>query len=186
MQILNVATEPIKIEINSQKGSLSLHTTLPKIDVQAEAARLEIRQPKGDLKIDSTAFRSSYGIKNFQTFCRDNGQMGKNSALTAVSRIVEDGNRMAQIASGEDAIVEIAADSCFTSAGELSWVPLEKPEVSYTPNRPQIKFIKGNFKFNVEPGNLETTYQPGKVNVSVAQYPSIKKWTSENKVDLML
>ena len=186
MQILNVATEPIKMNMNTQKASLEMHTTKPTIQIQAEAAKLEISQPKGDLEIDSTAFRSSYGLKSFQSFCQDNAQEAKGNGMAAIAGIVEDGNRMAQIDSKEDAIVAIAADSFFTSVGELTWVPLAKPEIHYTANRPQIRFIDGSFDITLERGHIETAFQPGKVHVSVAQYPSIRAWTSENKVDLML
>lgn len=186
MRILNVATEPIKIDMNTQKAFINLHTTLPKIQIEAEAAKLEIRQPKGELQIDSTAFRSSYGIKNWQSFHQDNAQEARNIGLEAVGRIAEEGNRMGQIASGENAVVEIAADSCNSPVSELTWAPLEKPEVHYTANQPQIRFIDGSLNITVERGNVQTNFQPGKVNVSVAQYPSIRKWTSENKVDLML
>lgn len=186
MKILNVTTEPIKIELSSQKASLNLHTTSPKVKIQTEAARLEIRQPKGDLQIDSTAFRNSYGIKSWRSFIQDNAQEAKNIGLAEIAEIVEEGNRMGQIASGEDAVVEIATDSCYPPIGELTWAPLVKPEIHYQANRPQIRYIDGSFDLKLERGNVQTEFQPGKVNVSVAQYPSIKTWMSENKVDLML
>lgn len=186
MKILNVATDPIKIEMNSQNASLNLHTIAPQIKLETEAARLEIRQPKGDLQIDSTAFRSSYGIKGLQAFVQDKSQEAKSIGLERIAEIVEEGNRMGQIGSGENAIVEIAIDSSDSSAGELTWAPLAKPEIHYRANHPQIKYVDGKFDLKLERGHVQSDFQPGKVNISVAQYPSLKKWTSEKKVDLML
>lgn len=186
MHILNIATEPIKINISSQKASFTMHTTRPRIHIEAEAARLEISQPKGDLQIDSTAFRNSYGIKSQQSFCLDNAQEAKTIGLEDIGGIVEEGNRMAQIDSKADAVVELAIDSCFPPIGELTWAPLVKPEIHYKANPPQIRFVDGNFNLTLERGNVQNEFQPGKVNVNVAQYPSMRTWVSENKIDLML
>lgn len=186
MKILNVDTQPIKIEMNSQKASLNLQPIEPQIKLETEAARFEIHQPKGDLQIDSTAFRDSYGIKSLQAFVHDKAQEAKSIGLEGIAEIVEEGNRMGQIGSGEDVIAEIARDSSYPPIGELTWAPLAKPEIHYRANHPQIKYIDGSLDLKLERGHVETAFQPGKVNVSVAQYPSIRKWISENKVDLML
>lgn len=186
MLVLNVATDSMKIEMNSQKASLNLDITEPQIQIETEAARLEISQSKGQLQIDSTAFRSSYGIKNWQSFSRDNAQTARSIGLEAIGSKVDEGNRMAQIESKQDVIVEIAVDSSFPALGELAWTPLEKPEIHYKVNRPQISFTDGSFDLTLQRGHVQSEFQPGKVTISVAQYPSIRKWTSENKVDLML
>ena len=186
MLILNVATEPIKIDINSQKASLNSHTILPQLQMQTEAAQLEIRQPKGELQIDLTAFRYSYGIKNGHDFSRDNAQEAKSIGLQAIGSIVERGNRMARIDIKVDAVAEQAADSSVSPLLELTWAPLAKPEIHYQENHPQITFIAGGFDLTLNRGSVQTAFQPAQVNVSVSQYPSIRKWTSENKVDLML
>ena len=185
MKILNVATEKAKLDMNTQKASLKLHTVAPEIELPQEAARLEISQPKGDLKIDSTAFRASYGIKSMAAFVRENAQEAKSIAMGAIAEIVADGNRLAQIDSSADAVAEMAADSSFPAIGELSWTPLAAPEIHYQANRPKINFVPGSHDIILHRGSVEPTYEPGKVNISVT-YPSIRKWVSENKVDLML
>ena len=186
MKILNVATEKLKLDMNTQKATLDLHTIAPKIELQGEAARLEISQSKGELTIDATAFRSSYGVKSMANFVRENGQEAKNIGMEGVASIVADGNRLAQIDSPSDAVAELAANSCYPAEGELNWSPLIAPEIHYKANRPKIDFMPGNHDITLHRGSVEQTYQPGKVNINIAQYPSIRHWTSDNKVDLML
>ena len=186
MRILNVATQPITMGMETQNASLDLRTTAPQIQMNTEAAKLEIRQPKGTLEIDGTPFRYSYGIKNWQSFSRDNAQDSKNAGLEAIAEIAQEGDRMAFIESKEEAVVAIAAQTNFPDLGELTWAPLEKPDIHYTLNRPQINVIDGTFDLNLQRGSVQNNYQPGKVDISVTKYPSINMWTSENKVDLML
>lgn len=186
MIILNVATEKTKLDISTQKATLDLHTIAPKIELQGEAARLEISQGKGELQIDMTNFRSSYGVKSFTNFVRENAQEAKSIGMDGIGNIVADGNRLAQIDSSSDAVAEMAADSNFSPEGELNWAPLAAVEIHYKANRPKINFIPGNQDLVLHRGSVEPTYGPGKVNISVSKYPSIRRWTSENKVDLML
>ncbi len=186
MLILNVATQPIKTEYTTQKASLDSQTTLPKIQIDTQAAKLEIRQPEGKLEIDQTPCRYALGIKNMQDFSRDNAQEGRNSAIEAIGRIVDEGNRLGSIESGENAVVEIAADTNSPPPGELTLAYIPLPDIHFTRNPPQIHATEGKLDINLQRGNVEGDFTPGKVGVNVTQYPSIKMWTSPNKVDLML
>jgi hypothetical protein len=186
MRILNVATQPIAMNMETQDATLNLHTTSPQIQMNTEAAKLEIHQPKGTLEIDGTPFRYSYGIKNWQSFSRDNAQDSKNAGLQAIAEIAQEGDRMALIESKEEAVVAIAEQTNFPEMGELTWAPLERPDIHYTLNRPQIDVIDGSFDLTLQRGSVQQDYQPGKVDISVTKYPSINMWTSEKKVDLML
>jgi hypothetical protein len=186
MRILNVATQPISMEFETQNTALDLNIVPPQLQLDTEAAKLEIRQPKGTLEIDGTPFRYSYGIKNWQSFSRDNAQDSRNAGLQAIAEIAQEGDRMALIESKEEAVVAIAAQTNFPEMRELTWAPLEKPDIHYTLNRPQTNFIPGKFDLNLQRGSVQNNYQPGKVDISITQYPSIRMWTSEPKVDLML
>lgn len=186
MRVLNVATQPMQIAIETQNTALDLNITSPQIQLDTEAAKLEIRQPKGTLEMDGTPFRYSYGIKSWQTFSNDNAQDSKEAVLEGIARIAQEGDRMAMIESKENAVAEIAADNNFPAMRELTWSPLEKADIHYTMNRPQLNFMDGNFDLKLERGSVQNNYHPGSVSISVAQYPSIRMWTSENKVDLML
>ena len=187
MLVLNVATQAIKTEINIQKASLDSQTTMPQIKITTEAAKVEIHQPNGELTIDQTKSRYAMGIKNIGDLCRDNGQDGKQAAIEAVGRIAEDGNRLARIESKEYAVVEMAADKNISEQRELTLASIPRPEISYKRNPPQINVTDAKLDIVVNPReSVEGKFHPGKVELRVIQYPSIKMWISENKVDMMM
>ncbi|MBC8015444.1 MAG: hypothetical protein H7X79_06835 [Sporomusaceae bacterium] len=186
MLILNVATQPIRTEYAIQKSVLNLQTTIPKIEISTEAATLDIRQSLGQLEIDATPCRYARGIKNLADFSRDNAQAGRDAAMEAIGRTAEEGNRLARIESGENAIANMAADTNTVPIPEVVLAHVPLPDISYTPNTPKIEVIDGKLDINFERGTVQGDFQPGAVNINVAQYPSIKMWTTENKVDTMV
>lgn len=186
MLILNVATQPIKTEYAIQEAILNLQTTSPQVQISSEAATLDIRQPHGKLEIDPTPCRYARGIKNLADFSRDNAQAGRNAAMEAIGRTVEEGHRLANIESGENAVAAIAAETNTVPIPQtvLAYVP--PPDIRYTPNPPQISFTAGKVDLTLQRGTVQVDVTPGTVDINITQYPSIKMWTTENKVDMMV
>lgn len=184
MLSINVSTQPIKMEFNSRKASLDLTTTGAELNIVTEAATLEIHQQSGELEIDQTPCRSAYGLRNMPDFVRDCAQAGMNSAVAAVGRIAEEGNRLASIESGENAVANMAADSTVHTPIEitLAYVPL--PDIRYTPHAVEITATNSQLTISSHPGSIQGDFRPGRVDINVAQYPSINIWTGENKVNM--
>ncbi|HWR45787.1 DUF6470 family protein [Sporomusa sp.] len=181
---LNISQQYAKIEMTTERPYLGIKTTSPKISMETQAAKLEIRQPRGELEIDNRPFRASYGIKDHSEFLRDRAELGRQTALEAVGRIAEEGDRMAAIESGEAAIANIAADANSPPVPEITWAPLEKPIIQYIAHKPEFTPVKGNLTINIQPGTVDYDYRPGEVNIRMAQYPSITMWTTDSTIDL--
>ncbi|MPM21314.1 hypothetical protein SDC9_67758 [bioreactor metagenome] len=184
MLCLNIRQTPAQVAITTQNSRLQLRTTQAELEMQSSPATLEIRQAKGEFEMDFTQFRYSIGIKNLQDFSRDFAQEGKQAALEAIGKIVADGNRLARIESGENAVVNMAADSVFSPEGQLEWTKIEPPSINYRYDSAKIDVIQGKLDINVNRGTVENLTQLGNVDIQMKQYQSVKFWTTENKYDL--
>ncbi|WP_425058506.1 putative protein YviE [Sporomusa carbonis] len=181
---LNISQQYAKIEMTTERPFLGIKTTPPKLNIETQAAKLEIRQPRGELEIDNTPFRASYGLKDHGEFLRDCAELGRQTALDTVARIAQEGDRMAAIETGEDAIVNMAAESNYPPAPEITWAHLEKPIIRYTAHPPRFTPVEGHITTHLEWGTVDFDYRPGRVNIRMAQYPSIKMWTTGSAVDM--
>ncbi|SMC39841.1 DUF6470 family protein [Sporomusa malonica] len=181
---LNISQQYAKIDITTERPFLGMKTTASKLDIQTEPATVEIRQPQGELEIDNRPFRASYGIKDHGEFLRDCAELGKQTALETIGRIAQEGDRLAAIETQENAIANIAAESSYPPAPEITWAHLEKPIIHYTAHPVEFTPIEGHVTINVEPGTLDMDYRPGTVNIRMAQYQSIKMWTTGSAVDM--
>ncbi|SDF79588.1 DUF6470 family protein [Sporolituus thermophilus] len=184
MLYLNIRSQPALLEMTSYAAALNLKTTPARLEMATEAARVEIRQPKGELYIDQAPCRASRGIYGVSEFARVNAEEGRRTALETVGRIAAEGDRMAAIETGEDAIVNMATESNFPPPPDITWAYVEPPIIRYTARPVEIDVQSGRVNATYVPGKVEGEYTPGKVDVRVARYPSIKMWVTENKYDV--
>ncbi len=183
MLFLNIATQPAKIHIQTTPPQIQLKTTRPALIMDTEPAIVEIRSPKGKLEIDQTPCRYSYGIKNNTDFSRDNAQTGYQAALEAIARIAQEGDRMAAIESHEDAIINMAIEANIAEPLDVTLARIANPDIRYTPQPVEYNPTPGKLNIQVEMGTVDNQLQRGKVDITVADYGSVKFWTSEGKPD---
>lgn len=181
---LNISQQNAKIAISTTRPVLNLQTTRPQIEINSQAAKLEISQAKGELEIDNTAYRYSIGIKNLQDMARDNSEEGRQIVIETIGRIAEDGDRMARIESKENVFANMAAEANIKEAPEITWAPIQAPNIRYNLTPAQIDYIPGKLDINLRRGSIDAQLERGTVNISMAQYQSIKFWTTENKYDM--
>lgn len=186
MQILNVATQPAKLEVATQNTVLQLTTTAPQVELSTAAAKLEIHQAQGAMSIDQSPCRASYGFKSPLEFARDIANEGMRDCAEGIGRRAQQGDRLASIETHENAVVNMAAESGMDKTSEITWAHIDSPDVSYNMTPADIQFSPGELNVNLKRGTVENNSQRGSVDVRVAQYASIRMWTTENKVDLSL
>lgn len=184
MLCLNISSQNAKLSINTTRTIFNLKITNPQIQIDSEPAKLDIRQAKGELEIDNTPYRYSIGIKNIQDMARDNAQAGRQTALETIRRIAEEGDRLANIANGGNPIADIAAESNVAEAPEITWAYIEPPSINYKVIPAQISVIPGKLDIDLQRGTVNSNLERGTVDIRVAQYQSIKFWTTENKYDM--
>ena len=176
---LNISTQPIALSTSIQEPQINLKTTLPAIQLDTEAAKIEISSAQGELSIDQTPCRESIGIKTVSTFTRDYAQEGKNAVLAGIGRMANEGDQLANISnSGGDAIVNLAIAHVTPAKGEVSLGWIDNPIISYQPQAPTITASDPSLNLQLNRGKVENDFQWGTVNFQVTQYPKVTMWTT--------
>ncbi|MCX7780180.1 MAG: DUF6470 family protein [Negativicutes bacterium] len=93
----------------------------------------------GELEIDQTPSRESYGVKTCFAWRLEISAQARQMALAGIGRIAAEGDRLARIESGEDAIVNMAAESNLAAeAIEIGITAVARPIIKYHPSSPQM------------------------------------------------
>lgn len=170
--------------MQSKAPSLELHQKHAKVTIHTEAAKLEIDQ--------SEAF-SSAGLKNPMELAKDQTEMAYNYFLEYIAKTGADGDFLAAIELGVNAIAVLAEQSGY-SEKEFGFVQIPKvgPKINYTQGYVWLEpgdsgsgphnGVEGNYT----PGNVNYNFTRGNVNIYLKQKAWIKMQYQENKVDISL
>lgn len=89
----------------------------------------------GWFEIDQSPCRASYGLKSTSAWTLELSAAGRQQAMETIARIASQGDRLANIASGENAIVNIAVENSLPKEkGELVWARIDPPVIDYHPS----------------------------------------------------
>lgn len=183
----------LKLDISQQYGRIAmqikppairLETTSAQLNIETQAASVEISQPLGKLDIDGTPFRYSIGIKSMTELGRDFAQEGQNTVLNTIGQIAAEGHRLGAIASGEPAIAAIAADSSYSEPPSVTWASTSPPEITYTALPAKFEPKQGYVRYDNQLGKVDLTLDWGKVTVNMGQMPDLQINVVGSRVNL--
>ncbi|UUZ97592.1 DUF6470 family protein [Paenibacillus sp. P25] len=142
---------------------------------RAPPARMDFHSEPGELQIDSSAAWAALGVGNHMEWLHTIYSQMPQIALQAIAKIVEDGNRMAQITNPKNAFADIAKGA-FPPKNPVQYVgpassmnvkvhyEAKKPITNIEPVKPNIQYI---------PGKVDIQYHPGSVEIYMKQMNSI-------------
>ncbi|MED3792910.1 DUF6470 family protein [Niallia alba] len=174
---IRLQSTPARLDMWVDKGSLEIQQKQANLEIEQPQAELTIERRPSQLTIDQTKAREDVGFKSVPRMIEDAAAEGKQAVLEGIARRGQERNELLQIQNGGNAI---AAQAKRNSQGAqkqfgLGWIP--------SPNSVQISYDPGEVNISVEPkktiinstiNNPEVNYTPSKVNVQLAQYPSLK------------
>lgn len=181
---------------------LSITTIKGQIGIKTTNAYLDMRQPKGEqsikqikpqmiidrelpkVLIDQSQPFSEAGRKSWAEFAAEYAQLGRQQALESIGRIVEDGNRMAQIQNRmPDAIPEIALKNSTPKQHEFDFalMPTSRPKIEVT-GYLNIDWQLGGVEYSYTPRKPVADYHPGKAEIYMKQYPKTEIRYIDNRV----
>ena len=175
---LNIEQQPAKLALAITNASLTMRTQRPRLEMETKAAVVEIRQPRGRLEIDQYPCRAAYGLKTLTDRTRDMVKAAHRAALEAIAKTAADGDRMAHIEKEKNVIAKLAAEASVAEQLEVGLVPIPPPEIRYHIRPPEYQVTPASVNIRYYPGKLNEQYNRGAVNVSLAQYQSIRMWTT--------
>jgi hypothetical protein len=154
-------------EIRQPRAAFELTTERPKLDIHAET---------GVLYIDSSKAWDALGHGPFLETMNRIYARAREVALQGIAKIVEDGNRLAAIHEGGNAIAEIAREKGaeffeFEFMGDASF---DNVDLHYEPGKLDIQVEDGKVNLYTHPNPPEHNYTRGKLDIYMMQYPKVE------------
>ncbi len=170
---LRMQTTPIKMSYQTTNARQNIKTTRSQLSMRTENAKITMQSKNAKLLIDQTECFAQLGIKPTGQFSAESANYGKLMLQQGLARIVDQGNRMADIHIKTSPLPDQAVYNAFEQ--------FEKAFNMQTATgvRPKITYVAGSLNINYQPGRVinNSTYQkpqidyiPGKVDINVAQY----------------
>jgi hypothetical protein len=175
---------------------IQIHQQYARLEFKAEPATLNIEQPKatiemhtkqavmhvnllstGDLKIDQSRAWDALGAGGVLATNNRVADQMPGIVVNAIAKIVEDGNRMAAINTGENAIAALAWENAFQPssdiqyAGEPSYLNVSE---EYIPSPVYIEPVMGEVQYRAIPNKPIIDSQRGQFTAYLAQRNSIE------------
>ena len=179
----------LRLSIQQTYGQIGIETALAQTDIHSPPGQLIIEQPsaildiyspRGELTVDSSDALAAYargGTVRWGNFIYT--QM-KGVALQAIAKIVDEGNRMAQISNPRNAFAEIAQSwNEHFKIDNTEPASFNNVKLDYKAHAPEIRFEPQHPLIQYEPQKPDVQYIPGKVDIYMKQMYSIDMSVSE-------
>jgi hypothetical protein len=164
-------------ELNITRSVLEIDQPKPELSIQQPSADLYIERVPSRLTIDQTKAREEIDLKHISRRIDDAAQQGFQDWLTGLARVSQDGDMLMMIENGGHPISE--------QAKQNSEPPLSEFNIGWIPSEGGVKIVydpgKVNINWKVNKPIIESTankpiinYSPGKAEVSIKQYPTLK------------
>ncbi|EOC99390.1 hypothetical protein L21TH_2571 [Caldisalinibacter kiritimatiensis] len=154
------------MNIQQPRGEQTIRTTKPKANIKSE-------KPK--VIIDQYQCFAEAGLKNFLDLTKEAAQLGRQKALEAITRIVQDGNRMAMIQKNmPPAIPELAEKNAWDDNLDynIGLIPKSRPKIEVKGDL-KIDWVLGKVDINYKVNKPKINYNPAKVEIYIKQKGSI-------------
>ncbi|CAM4390156.1 DUF6470 family protein [Paenibacillus alkaliterrae] len=174
-----------QIQIRQQHALLSIDADIGKQHLEQPQATVEMEQirpvqhfttSRAHLEINQDRAWDALALGgNLETMSKIYS-MASDMALRGLARIVEQGNRMAEIHLGGNPIADMAGDwqrtyPEFDFRGEASY---DNVDINYTPGELSIETTPGRINMNVEVNRPIHHYERGKLDIYMSQYPKVE------------
>lgn len=173
--LIGIKTTPAKLSISQPKADFEMNIREPELEIHTEQIQVQIDQQQ--------CFNES-GLKDFATLTRDHAMEAKQAVLEGIARRTSEGNRMAAIENGGNAISQIAFNNSFTEhVFDIGTMPKSRPEIDFVGGNVDITLHEGDVELRSKPNMPIIDVQVGDVEVFLRQNPDIKFEYVRNKID---
>lgn len=174
--------------INQTYAAIKVETTPSELNIDSEAARLELKQKQARVNIHTELPRveidqyecfATAGLKNVYDMTKEAAQRGISQAMEYIAKMAGDGDAFAAIEQSGNPIADIAVrDSVTEHEFGLDFIPKARPKITVKggvqidPERNSegaTNGVEGTFR----PGYVKIDYTPAKVSIGISRYNSI-------------
>jgi hypothetical protein len=180
--MIRITTQNAQIGINTTNAQLSIQQPKAYHELNIVDPSLDIHTEHVKVQIDQTQCFNESGLKNMEALTRDFAAQGKQAALEGISRRSQEGDRLAAISNGGNAIAEIALSNRFTThVFDIDTMPKSRPTIDFIGGTVDIVVHDGYVDVQSQKNKPVIDVQLGDVEVSMLQYQDIKFEYVEDK-----
>lgn len=175
-----------QLQMESQRGRISIEQTPAKIEIRQPKARQSIEQPKAEMSIRTTKGKmhidqsQAWEERMLMSTIRLNemhAQEGMQAVKEGTARRAEQGAQLIKIEQDVNVIAEQAIENGHPQMKQLSIKYVPSPfavKLNYEPGELDINFEPRKPIIDVQINKPEITFERGTVNISMAQYPHLE------------
>lgn len=174
-----------KLQIHRIDAKLGLSIQYPRQHIEQPPADLQIKQPpaelsinvqEGQLFIDASQARAEYGFKTIKELEKMAAKKGNQDLLDGIARRAKEGYQLMNIGKNNNALQSIAKSKISPKSKPLgiAFIPSAKVKLEYKPADVEINVTANEPIINTKINKPIHDYTPGKVNMELLQYPSVK------------
>lgn len=176
LPIVQIRQQHARLHIDADLGRFQIRQPKPELNIQVVKGSYELETPKGDLRIDTGRARDALLVGNHLEFMHRIYTEAFQVGLEGIGRIVEEGNRMADIPRNFDAIPEIAFDNAFMDFKMVNEPPAayDNVDIDYTANPAKIRIEPNRVQIEAALHRPEIEYIRGKMEIYMDRMNSIR------------
>ncbi|WP_075982958.1 DUF6470 family protein [Bacillus massilinigeriensis] len=174
---IRLQSTPMKIGLHTQQPVQTIEQPKAIQSIQQPQAKLEIETTPGKLNIDQTKAWEDMDLKHISKRVEEAAQNGYEDFMKGVARRAQEGNELMAIENGGQPIADQAKRN-----GErqpkpfnIGWIPSYfSVKINYEPAKVNINVEPQKPIIDAQIQKPIHDYQPGKVDVNVEQWNSLK------------
>ena len=185
--MINISTVSGQIGIKTTNAKLLITQPPPFVELKQKHPKVIIDTEHVQVIIDQRQCFNDTGLMDFLTLTEDGVQRAKQAVFEGIARRAQEGDMLAAIESGMDAIAEIAYNNSFESVDyNLAVMPISRPKIDFKGGTVDIKVDEGYVSLHAVPNKPQGQYEPGRVEIFMLRNPDIKITHTGNNVDKKL
>lgn len=175
MMQVRISTQPTLLSLQTRPAVLDLRSRRAQMKISTEPTQLDVQQSEVRLSVDNSACREARGLYDSSAFSDRMAQQGRDGLQNAIAQYVQTGNRLAQINSPANTVVQMVTDRNMNQMQPFSigWGFVPKPDIRFDVQPLTMNWSDGQLRYQVAPADVTGMYTRGEVDIRVAQYADI-------------
>lgn len=172
-QLLSIKTVPIQIEMKVNHAKLEYARGTAELEINRDKGGLSIHSRPIRLNLDTFEARNSLSPTTFRSV-EQAAQKGKNAVYEAMATAGRHGQLLLKAQVGEELETQFSKESTHINTDfAMTFLPSTGPEISWDPGEMSIRYEmdKLGFDWKMNEGSYEFT--PGNIEISVTQHPDV-------------
>lgn len=169
-----------RISVSTQNASQTIRQPKSEQSIQQPKAELTIDHQQAFVEIDQSAAWHNLDLKSARVRIAEAADAGKQAVLDGIARHAEEGDTLLHIERNrgknlfaQQAAANVPMTDIGTKYDTGSTPPFQAVSYDVTPARLEVNWQTHAPTIQATTHAPEYTYQPGQVNISMAQYPSL-------------